>query len=392
VGAAATSSPAPQETLERERVIVIGAGPAGLAAAACLKAGGADPLVVDRAAQVGASWVAHYDRLHLHTVRWLSGLPGYRIPRKEGKWVSRDGVVRYLNDYARFHDLRIKLNTEVKSINRDGYAWEVDTSDGRLVADAVVIATGYNSEPAMPEWPGASSFAGELIHSAEYKTGKTYTGKDVLIVGAGNSGAEIAVDLVECRARTVWLSVRSGPNILRRDLGGVPTQALGVVLRKLPPRFVDGVASLTAKVTVGDLTRHGMPAAEKGLMTRVGEERIPILDVGLIGMLKKDRVEVVPPVEGFEGKEVILRGGKRLEPHAVVAATGFRRGLDELLGHLGVLNEKGNPIVHGDETHASAPNLYFTGYRNPISGMFREVGIDAKKIARAWSKNGTKGG
>jgi cation diffusion facilitator CzcD-associated flavoprotein CzcO len=388
MGGSATTLLAPQTSaLDRERVIVVGAGPAGLAAAACLKSRGVDPLVIDRAAQVGASWTVHYDRLHLHTVRWLSSLPGFRIPRREGRWVSRDGVVRYLNDYARFHDLRIKLNTDVKSIDRDGSEWEVETSDGPFVADAIVIATGYNREPVMPQWDGASGFTGDLIHSAAYKTGKSYAGKDVLVVGAGNSGAEIAVDLVEWGARNVWLSVRSGPNILRRDLGGVPTQAIGVLLRRLPPRFVDGVASLTARLTVGDLTRHGLPAAEKGLMTRVGEERIPILDVGLIRMLKKGHVEVVAPVEAFDGSAVILVGGARLEPHLVVAATGFRRGLEDFLSDLGVLNARGNPTVHGDSTHPNAPNLYFTGYTNPISGMFREVGIDAKKIAKALTPN-----
>ncbi|MEA2433646.1 MAG: putative flavoprotein involved in transport [Actinomycetota bacterium] len=376
-------STAPSIDLERqERVVVVGAGPAGLAAAAVLKSKGVDPLVIDRATEVGSSWTAHYDRLHLHTVRWLSGLPGRRIPRREGRWVSRDGVVRYLQEYARFHDLRVQLSTEVKSIERDGSRWVLETSDGSIPSDAVVIATGYNREPMMPEWAGAPGFTGELFHSAEYKTGRRYTGKDVLIVGAGNSGAEIAVDLVESGARNVWLSVRSGPNILRRDVLGLPTNALGVVLRKLPPRFVDWITRQTAKLTVGDLTRYGLPAPKNGLMTAVSEERIPILDVGLIGLLKKGRVQVVAPIERFDEGGVVLRDGKRLEPHAVVAATGFGRGLDPLLGHLNVLNDRGNPTVHGAQTHPHAPNLYFTGYTNPISGMFRELGIDAKRIAK----------
>jgi putative flavoprotein involved in K+ transport len=363
-------------------VVVVGAGPAGLSAAAVIKSKGINPLVLDQSREIGASWMAHYDRLHLHTVRWLSGLPGLRIPRSEGRWVSRDGVVRYLKEYARFHDLRVELSTEVGSIDRDGSAWTLATSLGPIAADVVVIATGFNREPMMPEWDGAAGFTGELFHSAEYKTGVAYSGKDVLIVGAGNSGAEIAVDLVESKARTVWLSVRTGPNILRRDVLGLPTNAMGVVLRKLPPRLVNSVSSATAKLTVGDLTRHGMPPPAKGLMTRVSEERIPILDVGLIGLLKKGRVTVVPAVERFEGNEVILRDGVRLQPKAVIAATGFRRGLDRLVGHLGVLDSHGNPTVHGDETHPNAPNLYFTGYTNPISGMFRELGIDAKRIAK----------
>jgi putative flavoprotein involved in K+ transport len=236
----------------------------------------------------------------------------------------------------------------------------------------------------MPEWPGAGGFSGELMHSAGYKNGKAYAGKDVLVVGAGNSGAEIAVDLVETEARNVWLSVRTGPNIAHRDLYGVPTQALGVVLRKLPTPVVDRISLVNQRLTVGDLTKYGMPPPERGLMSRLlGEERIPILDVGLIGLLKKGRVEVVPALEGFDGDEVLLRGDKRLKPAAVIAATGFRRGLEDIVGDLGVLNEKGSPTVHGAATNPNAPGLYFTGYTNPISGMFRELAIDAKKIAKA---------
>lgn len=367
-----------------ERVVVVGGGPAGLAAAAVLKHHGIDALVLERAKEVGAGWSSHYDRLHLHTVRWLSGLPGLRLPRREGKWVARDGVVRYLKEYARHHRLRIRLSTAVTSVRRDGPAWVVEIEGGSVRAGAVVIATGYNREPVMPRWPGADGFTGELLHSSAYRSGAAYTGDDVLVVGAGNSGAEIAVDLVENGAAKVWLSVRTAPNILRRDLAGLPTQVVGVALRRLPIRVVDRVAAATQRVTVGDLSRFGMPAPERGLYTRVlTEERIPILDVGLIGALKRGEVEVVPAVAGFEGGEVILSGGGRLVPAVVIAATGFRRGLESLLESLDVLDEKGTPVVHGAVTHASAPGLYFIGYSNPLSGNLRELGIDARRIARA---------
>ena len=219
---------------QTERVVVVGGGPAGLAVAAMLKATGLTPLVLDRSDEIGASWKAHYDRLHLHTVRWLSALPGLDIPRREGRWVSRDGVVRYLKDYASHHDLRIRLSSAVTSIDSRDSRWVLETSNGSLLADAVVIATGYNREPVIPQWTGATTFEGDLVHSSAYRNGSRYTGKDVLVMGPGNSGAEIAVDLVESRARKVWLSVRTAPNILRRQLAGLPTQAIGVFLRRLP--------------------------------------------------------------------------------------------------------------------------------------------------------------
>jgi cation diffusion facilitator CzcD-associated flavoprotein CzcO len=203
------------------------------------------------------------------------------------------------------------------------------------------------------------------------------------VVGTGNSGAEIAFDLVEGGAGQVSLAVRTPPNILRRDLAGFPTQVFGVLFRHLPPRLVDPVAAATRRLTVGDLTRYGMPRPPRGVYTRAREDDlIPILDVGLIDMLKRERVRVVPAVDRFEGSDVVLAGGPRLAPDAVIAATGYGRGLEPLVGHLGLLGEKGRPIVHGPATHPDAPGLHFIGYTNPISGNLREVGIDARRIAR----------
>ena len=224
------------------------------------------------------------------------------------------------------------------------------------------------------------------MHSREYRNGHPYAGRDVLVVGAGNSGAEIAVDLVESGARKVWLSVRTGPNIMRRDLAGFPTQALGVVLARFPVPVVDRVAGVTQRLTVGDLSKYGMPRPARGLYSRVRQdERIPILDVGLIGMLKREEVSGVAEVAGFEEVAVVLADGTRLEPDVVIAATGFRRNLGGLVGHLGVLDERGNPTFDGAATNPETPGLYFIGYSNPLSGNLRAVAIDARRIARVVS-------
>jgi putative flavoprotein involved in K+ transport len=261
----------------------------------------------------------------------------------------------------------------------------VRSKDGDLRARFLVVATGFNHDPVLPDWRGRESFTGELVHSADYRNPRPYRGKEVLVVGTGNSGAEIAVDLVGGGARIVMISVRTPPNILRRDLGGVPSQAIGVAIRRLPVRAIDRIAAVAQRLTVGDLTRYGMPAPTAGLGTRVGQDSIPILDVGLIGMLKRRRVTVVPAVVGFDGADVLLADGRRIAPDAVIAATGFRRALEELVGDYGLVGPNGRPIVHGDRTHPSAPNLYFIGFTNPISGNLREVGIDARRIARAVS-------
>jgi putative flavoprotein involved in K+ transport len=363
---------------------VIGAGPAGLATAAMLRKRGVDVVVIDRAGAVGASWRGHYDRLHLHTVRWLSHLPGLRIPRSSGRWVSRDDVVAYLERYAAHHELDLMLGTDVQRLARADGGWALDTSGGDVEAGSVVVATGYNHTPYMPEYPGREGFEGELLHASKYRNAEPYRGRDVLVVGSGNTGAEIAVDLVEGGARRVRLAVRTPPNIVRRQVGGTPNQVLALGLRRLPPKLVDSFARAARRVTIGDLSKYGLPIPERGVYTRVIEDDvIPIIDVGLIDCVKKGQVEIVGALLGFEGPDVVLAGHERIRPDVVIVATGWRRGLEPLVGELGVLNERGKPVVTGAKTPPGAPGLYFTGYTNPISGMFRELAIDARRIARA---------
>ncbi|MFJ4849499.1 MULTISPECIES: flavin-containing monooxygenase [unclassified Streptomyces] len=367
--------------------IVIGAGPGGLAVAASLRHRGVRTLVVERSGAVGASWRGHYERLHLHTTRRLSALPGLAIPRSYGRWVGRDDVVRYLEQYTRFHDLDVATGIEVSRIEpaRDPAAgWALPATGGRMLsARSVVVATGFNHTPHLPDWPGLDTFDGELLHASGYRNGTPYAGRDVLVVGVGNTGAEIAVDLVEAGAARVRLAVRTPPHILRRSTAGWPAQRTGILVRRLPAPLVDAIAPYVERISVPDLSAHGMPRPRTGLYSRVREGAIPVQDVGLIAAVQTGKVEPVAAVEGFDGREVLLADGTRLTPEAVIAATGYRRGLEPLVGHLGVLDGRGRPSVHGGRSHKSAPGLYFTGFTNPISGNLREMAIDARRIAKS---------
>ncbi|MGW1982903.1 flavin-containing monooxygenase [Streptomyces collinus] len=367
-------------------VYVIGAGPGGLAAAHALRSRGIRAVVLEKSDQVGSSWRRHYDRLHLHTTRRLSALPGLRMPRRFGRWVSRDDVVRYLEKYAERHELEIVTGVEVFRIERsaDGAGWLLHASGGReLTGSAVVVATGYNHTPRVPDWPGLDGFGGEFTHAGHYRNAEPYAGRDVLVVGVGNTGAEIAVDLVEGGAARVRLAVRTAPHIVRRSTAGWAAQYTGVLVRRLPVRLVDRLARPLARISTPDLSAHGLARPETGLYSRVREGAIPVQDVGLIDAVRKGKVEVVAAVEGFEDGKVALADGSRISPDAVIAATGYVRALEGLVGHLEVLDGRGRPVVHGPRTPANAPGLYFTGFTNPISGMFRELAIDAERIARA---------
>lgn len=252
----------------------------------------------------------------------------------------------------------------------------------------MIVATGYNHTPLLPDWPGREEYKGELLHAGEYRNPAPYAGRDVLVVGVGNTGAEIAVDLVEGGASRVRLSVRTAPHIVRRSTAGWAAQYTGVLVRRLPVGLVDRLARPMAKLSVPDLSAHGLPRPATGLYSRVKEGAIPVQDVGLIDAIRKGRVEVVAAVEGFENSEVLLTDGTRITPDTVIAATGYTRALDGLVGHLDVLDGRGGPLVNGARAPQNAPGLYFTGYVTPISGTFREVAIDAEKIAKTVMKDG----
>ncbi|WP_329384005.1 NAD(P)/FAD-dependent oxidoreductase [Streptomyces sp. NBC_01351] len=377
----------PDMTTQPRPVYVIGGGPGGLAAAAALRARGVRAVVVEKSGEVGASWRRHYDRLHLHTTRRLSALPGLAMPRRFGRWVSRDDVVRYLEKYAEFHELEIVTGVEVTRVERaaDGDGFTLHATGGRvLAAAAVVVATGYNHTPALPDLPGRDAYTGELLHAADYRNAGPYAGRDVLVVGVGNTGAEIAVDLVEGGAARVRLAVRTAPHIVRRSTAGWPAQRTGILVRRLPVGLVDRLGRLVAKASVPDLSAYGLPRPETGLYSRVKEGAIPVQDVGLIDAVRGGRVEPVAALDSFDGAEVVLADGTRISPDSVIAATGYRRALEGLVGHMdGVLDERGRPRTHGARSPEEVPGLYFTGFSNPISGMFREMARDAERIAKA---------
>ncbi|MFJ8183618.1 flavin-containing monooxygenase [Streptomyces sp. NPDC096105] len=387
-----TTSAQPTAPRRADRPVhVIGGGPGGLSVAYALRARGVRAVVLERSERVGDSWRRHYDRLHLHTTRRRSALPGLPMPRRFGRWPSRDDVVRYLEKYAEHHRLEIVTGVEVSRVERtpDGTGWLLRATGGReLTGAAVVVATGFNHTPRVPGWPGRDTYGGEFLHASQYRNAEPFAGRDVLVVGAGNTGAEIAVDLVEGGASRVRLAVRTPPHIVRRSTAGWPAQYSAILVRRLPVGLVDRISRLQARIALPDLSEHGLPRPEAGLYSRVLEGAIPVQDVGLVDAVRKGRVEVVAAVKGFEDDEVLLADGERVAPDAVIAATGYERGLEGLVGGLGVLDDRGRPVVHGARTPAGAPDLYFTGFTNPISGNLREMALDAQRIARAVARSG----
>jgi putative flavoprotein involved in K+ transport len=360
--------------------VIVGAGSAGLATAALLQERGLRPVVLEAGPEPGAAWRARYDRLRLHTPRLLSGLPGMRIPRRYGRWVARDDLLEYLRDYAAQHDLEVRTGVRVTRIDREGDAWRLTTEGEPILARAVVVATGYNGVPFVPDWPGRETFTGELVHSSEYRNPAPFRGKHVLVVGAGNSGAEIAHDVADGGAASAMLSVRTPPQIVRRATAGIPAQLLGMAVKKMPPDWVDPFTKWQRKVAIPDLSAQGLPRPEHGVRTAfVTTGTTPILDVGIVDAVKHGRVKVVAAVVGVDGGEVLLADGSRVAPDVVIAATGFRAGLEPLVGHLDVLGPRGLPLKTDGEP--VLPGLWFVGFVPTLGGQLREGSIAARNVA-----------
>ncbi|WP_406453585.1 NAD(P)/FAD-dependent oxidoreductase [Streptomyces sp. NBC_01622] len=375
----------PQQNLSAPTV-VIGAGPHGLAAAAVLNRSGEPAVILERSDRVGASWAQRYDHLRLHTTPSTSKLPGLSVPRQAGRWVSRDDYVRYLEGYVVHHRLDVRVATPVQRIERaepgSKAQWLVHTPDGPVPTGAVVVATGRCHTPNVPDWPGRSTFTGTLLHSAHYRSPAPYRGRDVLVVGAGNSGTEIASVLAGAGAERVRIAVRTPPNILPRS--SARWHAAGRLTEAIPLAWRDHASLLMQRLAVPDLTSRGLPRPRTGLYTRNAREGVnPVLDHGFVDAVRSGRVEPAAAVQAFDGPDVLLADGTRLQPDTVIAATGYQPNLHNLVGSLGVLDEDGQPLVVGAQTHPEASRLYFAGYTNPLTGVLRQAGIEARAIAQA---------
>ncbi|MBN1529936.1 MAG: NAD(P)/FAD-dependent oxidoreductase [Thermoleophilaceae bacterium] len=365
------------------QVVVVGAGPAGISAALALKDVGLRSLLVDRAEAVGSSWRARYDRLRLNTCRPFSHLPDRPFAKGTPMFPTRDQVVAHLDQHAHEGGFDVELRTRVDRIRRVDGGWVVETSAGERAARQVVVAIGYEHTPLVPDWPGREQFGGSLAHSSDYRNPQPYRGRRVLVVGPGCSGMEIAYDIAQGGASKVWLAVRTPPNILmRRGPGGIPGDMIGVALLRAPTRVADAVARFGRKMSLGDLTQYGLPVPEEGVFSRLRRLGVApaILDEEVIDAIKDGRIEVVRGVESLDATGVNLADGGRVEPDAVICATGYRRGLEPLVGHLGVLNERGMPRATGPD--AAAPGLRFVGFV-PRPGQLGFSAKQAKQAAKA---------
>jgi putative flavoprotein involved in K+ transport len=332
-------------------VLVVGAGSAGLSVAAALQRRGIAPTVLERGDRVGTAWRTRYEELRLNTVRWLSDLPGVSIPRADGRWVTRDEYVAHLEGFAVAHRIDVRFDTTVHRVDRTGDGWQVETDEGSRTADHVVVATGRAHRPRTPDWPGRATYPRPLRHVSELRRAADLAGRSVLVVGGGNSGIDLTVQLVAAGVGSAWLSVRTPPTILPLEIAGLPVQPLGVALRHLPDRLRDAMARGMSRLVVGDLAPYGLPTPPVGAYTRLRTTGVTVaVDRGFARLLRAGRVRVVADVV-------------RLDDDVVLADAGRPR------------TAPGRPVPGG-------PGLWFIGYWPAIEGDLRLHPIEARRIAR----------
>jgi cation diffusion facilitator CzcD-associated flavoprotein CzcO len=365
--------------MEQGDILIIGAGPAGLAIAGSLSKEGIPFTIVEKSQQAGSSWRNHYDRLHLHTVKEHSSLPHLAFPEDYPTYVSRQQLVDYFDRYTQHFNIKPHYGVAIEKITKQDNSWTAHAKGGQAFpAKHIIVATGVNCIPNWPAFAGSDTFKGDIIHSRTYKEPSPFKGQQVLVVGMGNTGAEIALDLSEHGIST-YLSVRSPVNIVPRDFLGNPTQKTAFTLAKLPTWLGDWIGAQVSKLAFGDLKPYGlqpskMPPAKQLRVTG----KTPVIDIGTVAQIKAGKITVKPDIKMFSENEVSFEDGSSYHFDTVILATGYKPSLDVLLDNTdGLLNKDGVPsscIGTGDYQ-----GLYFLGFDNYKAGGILGIIRDESK-------------
>ncbi len=365
-------------------VLIIGAGPAGLAIAGRLRRLNIPFEILEKSYHVASAWHEHYDRLHLHTVKELSHLPHLPFPEDYPRYVPRQKLVDYYEMYAKAFDIQPHFGEEVISIKKNNHKWRVKTASGKKwEAEQVVIATGVNRAVNRPLFEGEEKFEGRIIHSRLYKNADPFHDQKVLVVGMGNTGAEIALDLSEHQVET-WLSVRSPVNIVPRDSFAGPTQLTALRLSKLPTWLGDRLGTLMRTLMVGNLSKYGIQTPKMPPAAQLrASGKTPVIDIGTVAQIKAGNIKVLPGISHFTNREVVFTNDEKYAFDTVILATGYQAKLQDFLEDTDrLLDAHGLPIqLIGTDKFRG---LSFLGFDNYVAGgILGVIYRDSEKIANA---------
>lgn len=365
-------------------VLIVGAGPAGLAVAGRLRKLDIPFEIVEKTNKIAWSWHNHYDRLCLHTVKQLSALPHLPFPEDYPLYVPRLDLVAYYEQYAQHFNITPHFNTAVTQIQKAAnQKWLINTNtDNSFQAAHVVIATGVNRVPYHPTWQGQENFRGTITHSKAYKNPTPFKNSKVLIIGMGNTGAEIALDLSEHGVET-YISVRSPVNVVPRDVNGRPVQLTSRQLAKLPWGIGDWLGTVIRKRIIGDLTKYGIPMSDLHPAKQLQETgKTPVIDLGTVAHIKAGKIKILPDIAHFVAEGVITKDKQTHEFDHVILCTGYRAKIDEFIKKPTALLDQYQVPKQPIADDAQYKGLYFIGFDNyKLGGILGTIYNDSKTIA-----------
>lgn len=364
-------------------VLIIGAGTSGLALGHELERSEARVRIVEAAPRPAERWRRRHRQLHLNTHKLLSHLPGRRFGRDASGFPSRDEFISYIEDYERRLNVSVEYGVRIETIHREDDLWSAQSAKDSITARDLVIATGPDNHPVIPDWPGKEIFTGKLIHAADFGAAEQYADKRVLLVGAGNSSVDIANHLTRVGTKALWMSVRGGSTVVPQYVLGAPVHLLTPMMRPLPVSMINRIASWMSLWFCGDLRKFGMPSPEKGALSRILDDgAAPAIDNGFSRALKEGGIKIAPMIERFDKDKVYLVDGMSLQPDVVICGTGYRTGLEALVGDLDVLDDNGVPTFSADESSPAHPGLWFFGFKNSFWGNLNERRHEARRLAK----------
>ncbi|GAB2298552.1 Probable indole-3-pyruvate monooxygenase YUCCA5 [Dionaea muscipula] len=379
--------------------VIVGAGPSGLAVGACLRDEGVPFVIIERADCIASLWQKRtYDRLKLHLPKQFCQLPKLPFPEQFPEYPTKKHFIDYLESYAKHFDITPQFNESVQSANYEHSLglWRVNTTstsgDGAISEEVeylcrwLVVATGENAERLMPDIDGLNEFSGKVIHASEYKSGESFKGQKVLVVGCGNSGMEISLDLFNHNALP-FLVFRNSVHVLPREIYGKSTFELAMLLmRWLPLWVVDKILLVLAWLILGNMEKYGIKRPSMGpLELKNKKGKTPVLDIGSLSKISSGGIKVVPGVNRFTHNGVEFVDGQRLEIDAVVFATGYRSNVPYWLKEREFFDENGFPKATFPNGWKGNSGLYAVGFtRRGLAGASFDAIKVAQDIGEVW--------
>ncbi|XP_009781970.1 putative indole-3-pyruvate monooxygenase YUCCA4 [Nicotiana tabacum] len=363
--------------------IIVGAGPSGLAVSACLKENGVPSLILERSDCIASLWQQKtYDRLKLHLPKQFCQLPLFGFPENFPKYPSKKLFISYLEDYAKHFGIVPKFKQSVKVAEFDHVSgfWKVETQDFLYLSKWLIVATGENAEPVIPEIQGIDKFKGAVLHTSVYKSGTEFNNQRVLVIGCGNSGMEVSLDL--CRHNAIpHMVVRNSVHILPREMLGISTFSIAMALLKwLPIRVVDKLLLLVANLTLGSTDKLGLRRPKTGpLELKNATGKTPVLDVGALSQIRNGKIQIMHGVKEITKIGAKFIDGKEGEYDSIILATGYKSNVPSWLKGTDFFTEQGMPKTPFPNGWKGENGLYTVGFtRRGLLGTAN----DAKKIAR----------